>query len=103
MAHFRKIVAGLVKDEFTEYIGEIGNVFFNIETGELRLSDGVTPGGIPIAINISGSLVGGAGMDITGNELSVAVDGNTTEIVNDTVVVAPDYQQKLETLIWMGV
>ena len=48
MAFFRKIKAGLVKDEITDFVGEEGNIFFNIETGELRLSDGVTPGGLPI-------------------------------------------------------
>lgn len=49
MAWFRKVKAGLVKDEITNYVGEYGNIFFNIETGELRLSDGVTPFGLPIA------------------------------------------------------
>ena len=48
MAHFRKIKAGLVKSEITNYVGERGNIFFDVETGELRLSDGVTPFGLPI-------------------------------------------------------
>ena len=34
MAFFRKIKAGLVKDPITEFVGEVGNLFFNIETGE---------------------------------------------------------------------
>jgi hypothetical protein len=48
MSYFRKVVAGLVKDDITDFVGEVGNIFFNIDTGELRLSDGVTPGGLPI-------------------------------------------------------
>lgn len=50
MADLRKIVAGLVKFDVTQFIGEEGNIFFNVETGELRLSDGVTPGGLPISV-----------------------------------------------------
>jgi len=49
MAFFRKVVAGLVKAEIDEFVGEEGNLFFDIETGGLRLSDGQTPGGISIA------------------------------------------------------
>lgn len=48
MAWFRKIKAGLVKSEITDYIGEAGHIFYNNETGELRISDGVTPFGHPI-------------------------------------------------------
>ncbi len=53
MADLRKIKAGLVKYEITEFVGEVGNIFFNVETGELRLSDGVTPGGLPICCTSS--------------------------------------------------
>ena len=62
MSYYRKIVAGLVKDDITNFVGEVGNIFFNIDTGELRLSDGNTPGGLPIynsqgnGIKITGSV-----------------------------------------------
>lgn len=46
--YFRKVSAGLVKADIENFIGESGNLFFGIDTGEFRLSDGVTPGGIPI-------------------------------------------------------
>ena len=62
MAFFRKIKAGLVKDEITDFIGEVGNIFFNVETGELRLSDGVTPGGLPIYSQGGGGPGGNAGI-----------------------------------------
>jgi hypothetical protein len=51
MSYFRKVSAGLVKEDITEFVGEVGNIFFNVDTGELRLSDGVTPGGLEIYLN----------------------------------------------------
>jgi len=49
LAGIRKIKAGLVnKTTINTFIGEVGNIFFNPDTGELRLSDGITPGGIPL-------------------------------------------------------
>lgn len=48
MEFFRKIAAGLVKHDINQFVGEQGNIFFSIETGEFRLSDGITPGGIPL-------------------------------------------------------
>jgi hypothetical protein len=53
MATFRKVKAGLVNQDITNFVGEPGNIFFNTETGELRLSDGITPGGLPI-YNVGG-------------------------------------------------
>ena len=44
MEFFRKIAAGLVKHDINEFVGEQGNLFFSIDTGEFRISDGVTPG-----------------------------------------------------------
>jgi hypothetical protein len=34
--------------EFTQFVGQEGEIFFNPVTGELRRSDGATPGGLPI-------------------------------------------------------
>jgi len=49
LASIRKIKAGLVKPtDINSFIGEYGNIFFDVDTGDLRLSDGVTPGGIPL-------------------------------------------------------
>jgi len=45
----RKIKAGLVKISVNDFIGEDGNVFFDIDDGIMRLSDGATPGGIPLS------------------------------------------------------
>ena len=47
MAYIRKIKGSLVRQDFTTYLGEAGNLFHNVDTGCIMLSDGVTPGGIP--------------------------------------------------------
>ena len=57
MGQVRKIKAGLVKISVNDFVGEDGNVFFDIEDGVMRLSDGATPGGIPLS---SGGGEGGA-------------------------------------------
>jgi len=49
LGQVRKIKAGLVKVQVTDFVGEDGNVFFDIEDGVMRLSDGATPGGIPLS------------------------------------------------------
>jgi hypothetical protein len=46
---FRKIKAGLVNGDVEQFIGETGNLFFDIDTGALRLSDGSTPGGVAVS------------------------------------------------------
>lgn len=50
MSDLRKIKAGLVKFDIAQFVGEEGNLFFNVETGEIRFSDGVTPGGLPVSV-----------------------------------------------------
>ena len=62
MSFYRKIKAGLVHGDITQFVGEIGNIFFNVDTGELRLSDGVTPGGLPIMGGGGGGSAGGLGV-----------------------------------------
>jgi hypothetical protein len=52
------------------YVGHEGRLFYDSATGEIRISDGVTPGGQPIPITIAttataGSVRPGAGFSIT--------------------------------------
>ena len=96
MAFLRKIKAGLVKFDVTEFVGDTGNIFFNVETGELRLSDGVTPGGLPI---YSQGVGGGASINIVGSvaqesDLDVNYQGN----IGDTIVVT----ETKEFWLWEG-
>lgn len=72
MAFFRKIKAGLVKSNIETFVGEEGNLFFDVESGELRLSDGQTLGGIPVS--------GGEG---GGTTLTVSETGNDEIITNE--------------------
>lgn len=70
MGFFRKIKAGLVNHPIEQFVGEVGNMFFDVDTGELRLSDGVTPGGIPIMGGTGGS--GAVGIRSNGQSLGSA-------------------------------
>lgn len=46
----RKIKAGLVtKPSLNKFIGEEGHIFYDPRSGEMRISDGVTPGGFPLS------------------------------------------------------
>lgn len=46
----QKIKSGrIITVAIDDYVGEPGHIFFDEEVGELRLSDGVTPGGNPIS------------------------------------------------------
>lgn len=84
MANFRKIKAGLVKSEIEDFVGEQGNLFFNVETGELRLSDGETPGGI----GVGGGTGGGSYTLPTASTTvkgGVKVDGTTITINNQVI------------------
>lgn len=84
MANFRKIKAGLVKSEIEDFVGEQGNLFFNIETGELRLSDGETPGGLTVGGGGGGSsyILPTASTTVKGG---VKVDGTTITINNQII------------------
>ena len=41
------------------YVGHLGRLFYSSNTGEIRLSDGVTPGGLPIPITLATETVPG--------------------------------------------
>lgn len=84
MAFFRKIKAGLVKDDIEKFVGEEGNLFFNVETGEFRLSDGQTEGGIPVGGGGGGGsyFLPTASTTVKGG---VKVDGTTIQINNQVI------------------
>jgi hypothetical protein len=83
MAFFRKIKAGLVKSEIEEFVGEQGQLFFNVETGELRLGDDVTPGGISVGGGGGGSTPLTVSLIDSSNTISNSIT-NVTKIRFDT-------------------
>lgn len=68
MAFIRKIKAGLVKQERIEFVGEDGNIFFDIDNGSFYLSDGITPGGIPLGAGGGGGLNPGDNVSLLTND-----------------------------------
>lgn len=81
--YFRKVVAGLVKNDIDSFVGEAGNLFFGIDTGEFRLSDGTTPGGIPLGSGGGGYVL----LPATTTRLGgVKVDGTTIKIDSHGVI-----------------
>jgi hypothetical protein len=81
----QKIKSGRVlRTTANEFIGESGTIFYNESLGDLRLSNGVTPGGVPLIIAGSGtgsnyvlpiaSTVTLGGVKV-GNNLSISIDG----------------------------
>ena len=73
----RKIKAGNVNTTIDRFIGEAGVLFYDSNTGALRLSDGHTPGGLPLttATNFASSSTVGQvrvdGVTIVANQYGV--------------------------------
>lgn len=80
-AWFRKVKAGLVKSDINEYVGNSGELFFNFLSGELRFSDGVTPGGVSLSSPGSYTLPTASTTQLGG----VKVDGTTIRIDNQVI------------------
>lgn len=55
----RKLPAGEQAYDAEAYVGTYGTIFYDEDTGNLRRSDGATPGGIPIPLTVATSTVAG--------------------------------------------
>jgi hypothetical protein len=55
----RKLSAGEQAYDPATYVGTRGTMFYNEATGEFRISDAVTPGGIPIPLAVASQTVSG--------------------------------------------
>jgi hypothetical protein len=94
-----KIKAGrIITVSVQDYIGEKGQIFYDEIVGELRLSDGVTPGGTPITSGTGGGSSGTNNLvfSSTGSQriLTNYVDPNggtytvrTTELTNGSFIL----------------
>jgi hypothetical protein len=85
----QKIKSGrVVRATADEFIGESGTIFYNESLGDLRLSNGVTPGGVPLNTAGSGTnyvlpvattaTLGGIKV---GTNLSISADGTLDALV----------------------
>ena len=53
-----KISSGITQTQFNNYIGDVGRLFYNLSTGELRISDGQTPKGLPVYVAVGSANIG---------------------------------------------
>jgi len=86
------------------YVGERGHMFYNEQTGNLRISDGITPGGNPIALgsNRIGDIeFNGTTMSSTGTNQDVIVASNGTGnvyVVGNFITESPSGDVLIESL-----
>jgi len=86
----QKIKSGRVTDRTAdEFVGSHGQIFYNEELGDLRLSDGVTLGGLPI-----GGTGGGTHITVTQNNTTITPTsinftgaGLTTTVTGNSVTI----------------
>jgi hypothetical protein len=53
-----KISSGITQTQFNSYVGDVGRLFYNLSTGELRISDGQTPKGLPVYVAVGSANIG---------------------------------------------
>ena len=97
---FRKIKAGLVNGDVGQFVGENGNLFYDVSDGALRISDGTTPGGtlisaggsdytLPTASStVKGGVKIGSNITITDGVISVAApfSGSYNDLTNKPTI-----------------
>jgi hypothetical protein len=80
----QKIKGGRVNNVIADdHIGDKGSLFYNEDLGDLRLSDGITKGGIPLTFNSSGVL---RLAPATSNTIGGIIVGDGLKIDSDGVV-----------------
>ena len=83
----KKIQAGRINTiTANAYVGEYGTIFYNEALGDLRLSDGVTLGGVPLNVGSGGGSGNGTvyWTNIIGTPTfaNVAFTGNYNDLIN---------------------
>ena len=98
----RKIRAGRIPTiSANEYIGERGTIFWNEDTGELRLSDGITPGGNTVIVGfaseqIAGSVKPGGGFTVSADATLSLNVGSMFELdINNVFQLKPATSSQL--------
>jgi hypothetical protein len=75
------------------YVGHEGRLFYDSATGEIRISDGVTPGGIPIPVTVAtdataGSVRPGQAFNMDGEFLRLNT-GDSLDVFNNALRLLP--------------
>ena len=102
--HIGKIPVSRSVAQFSTFVGERGHLFYDISNGNLRLSDGSTPGGVPINVAVSAANIGDLVINsstistLNANENIVLQSNGTGEIsvIGSFMVHTPGGQQILE-------
>jgi len=74
MAFIRKIKGSLVRQDSSIYLGEDTYLFYDIDTGCIRRSDGVTPGGVPLSIDCFAGATGAAAIEIQDEGVALSIE-----------------------------
>ena len=82
MTHVRKIKSGGVNTSWQNFVGEVGILFYDQTLGNLRLSDGHTPGGVALTIDSTQAVA------TTSTVGSVKPDGTTIRVDQYGVISA---------------
>ena len=82
MTHVRKIKSGGVNTSWQNFVGEVGILFYDQTLGNLRLSDGHTPGGVALTIDSAQAVA------TTSTVGSVQPDGTTIRVDQYGVISA---------------
>jgi len=96
-SYIRKIKAGRIGSlevSANTYVGETGTIFYDEVLGDLRISDGHTPGGILINTGTGGSGVGVASAEVVNGNLIVTLTDNST--IDAGYVQGPQGEQGIQ-------
>lgn len=90
----RKIQAGrIITVDASQYTGDKGTVFYDEQLGDLRISDGITPGGTPLLNTGTTSIENLGGIEFSQVEQGQILQFDGNNWVNTDLgelVVAPD-------------
>lgn len=97
----QKIKSGRIQANADEYVGNVGTLFFGEDAGDLRLSDGSTPGGISLSFGgggggnyvlptasatVKGGVKVGTGLTITNSVLSASFSGSYNDLTSKPTI-----------------
>lgn len=97
----RKIVTKSIIDDFSTYVGRDGELFYDITANSLKISDGITPGGVTVLTDGTGtggtyvlptastSILGGVKVDGTSITIDAGVIKATTATFSQLVISSP--------------